>query len=431
MKIVSDVNAVLYILLTLFYFYQGVYVLIALIGKKKKNNIKEDNAALHKYAFIIAARNENAVIGNLIDSIKNQNYPKELIDVIVVADNCTDNTAEISRQHGAIVYERFNNILVGKGYAMDYVFNKIKEEYGDYTCYDGYFVFDADNVIDVNYVKEMNKVFDSGYKVVTSYRNSKNYDTNWITAGYSLWFIREAKYLNNPRMMIKTSCAVSGTGYLVDSSIIKKNHGWKFHLLTEDIEFTVTNILDGEKVGYCGSAMFYDEQPTTFRQSWNQRMRWTKGFYQVLFKYGKDLFITMFKEKRMFVSCYDMIMTLAPATLLTLGTILLNIVLLLCSGFNPVLFKQIFRPTILAILFGFFNFYMMLLVIGLITLITEWKKILAPGRKKILYLFSFPLFIATYIPISIVALFKKVEWKPIPHTVVKTIDDLSMPQYKE
>ena len=404
MKIVSDVNAVLYILLTLFYFYQGVYVLIALIGKKKKNNIKEDNAALHKYAFIIAARNENAVIGNLIDSIKNQNYPKELIDVIVVADNCTDNTAEISRQHGAIVYERFNNILVGKGYAMDYVFNKIKEEHGDYTCYDGYFVFDADNVIDKNYVKEMN----NGKETVT-----------------------DIKYLNNPRMMIKTSCAVSGTGYLVDSSIIKKNHGWKCNLLTEDIEFTVTNILDGEKVGYCGSAMFYDEQPTTFRQSWNQRMRWTKGFYQVLFKYGKDLFITMFKEKRMFISCYDMIMTLAPATLLTLGTILLNIVLLLCSGFNPVLFKQIFRPTILAILFGFFNFYMMLLVIGLITLITEWKKILAPGRKKILYLFSFPLFIATYIPISIVALFKKVEWKPIPHTVVKTIDDLSMPQYKE
>ena len=110
---------------------------------------------------------------------------------------------------------------------MDYVFNKICEERGDYTCYDGYFVFDADNIIDVNYVREMNKVFDSGYKVVTSYRNSKNYDTNWITAGYSLWFIREAKYLNNPRMMIKTSCAVSGTGYLVDSSIINKNQGRK------------------------------------------------------------------------------------------------------------------------------------------------------------------------------------------------------------
>ena len=228
MKIVSDINAFVYIVLTIFYCYQGIYVIIALLGKKKKKNYNTEAKTLHKYAFIIAARNENAVIGNLIDSIKNQNYPSELIDVIVVADNCTDNTAEISRQHGAIVYERFNNILIGKGYAMDYVFNKICEERGDYTCYDGYFVFDADNIIDVNYVREMNKVFDSGYKVVTSYRNSKNYDTNWITAGYSLWFIREAKYLNNPRMMIKTSCAVSGTGYLVDSSIIKKNHGWKF-----------------------------------------------------------------------------------------------------------------------------------------------------------------------------------------------------------
>lgn len=130
----------------------GIYVIIALLGKRKK--INTEAKTLHKYAFIIAARNENAVIGNLIDSIKNQNYPSELIDVIVVADNCTDNTAEISRQHGAIVYERFNNILIGKGYAMDYVFNKICEERGDYTCYDGYFVFDADNIIDVNYVRD-------------------------------------------------------------------------------------------------------------------------------------------------------------------------------------------------------------------------------------------------------------------------------------
>ena len=129
MKIVSDINAFVYIVLTIFYCYQGIYVIIALLGKKKKKNYNTEAKTLHKYAFIIAARNENAVIGNLIDSIKNQNYPSELIDVIVVADNCTDNTAEISRQHGAIVYERFNNILIGKGYAMDYVFNKIKEEY--------------------------------------------------------------------------------------------------------------------------------------------------------------------------------------------------------------------------------------------------------------------------------------------------------------
>ena len=156
----------------------------------------------------------------------------------------------------------------------------------------------------------MNKVFDRGYNVITSYRNSKNYDTNWITSGYSLWFIREAKYLNNPRMMLKTSCAVSGTGFLVNSSIIKKNNGWKFNLLTEDIQFSVVNILEGEKIGYCESAMFYDEQPTTFKQSWNQRMRWSKGFYQVMFRYGRELIAMMFKKREMFVSCYDMFMTL-------------------------------------------------------------------------------------------------------------------------
>lgn len=430
MKIVSDINSFIYMMLTILYFYQAFYVIVALFGEKKKKHFEDEAKTFHKYAFIIAARNENAVIGNLIDSIKNQNYPKELIDVIVVADNCTDNTAEISRQHGAIVYERFDSVKVGKGYALDYVFNKLAEENGDYTCYDGYFVFDADNVIDVNYVREMNKVFDSGYRVVTSYRNSKNYDTNWITAGYSLWFLREAKYLNNPRMILKTSCAVSGTGYLVDSSIIKQNNGWKCNLLTEDIEFSVTNILEGEKIGYCGNAVFYDEQPTTFRQSWNQRMRWTKGFYQVLFKYGKDLIKAMFKQRRMFVSCYDMLMTLAPATLFTLGLMLVNIVMLICSATNPVLFKQMIGPTLMAVCLGLINFYIMLFVVGLITLISEWKKILAPGRKKIMYLFSFPLFIATYIPISIVALFKKVEWKPIPHTVVKTMDELSLQQYK-
>lgn len=426
MKTINTINSILYIALTVLYFYQFIYIVIALIGDKKKKLDTYEAKKLHKFAFIIAARNEQAVIGNLINSIKQQNYPAELIDVIVVADNCTDDTAQIAREHGAICYERFNNMLVGKGYALDYCFNKIVEQFGDYTAYDGYFIFDADNVIDKNYVKEMNKVFDRGYNVITSYRNSKNYDTNWITSGYSLWFIREAKYLNNPRMMLKTSCAVSGTGFLVNSSIIKKNNGWKFNLLTEDIQFSVVNILEGEKIGYCESAMFYDEQPTTFKQSWNQRMRWSKGFYQVMFRYGRELIAMMFKKREMFVSCYDMFMTLAPATLLSIGCILLNLIFLAYGATDVHMLRRILPGTLGSIAFAGVNFYLLMFSIGFITLVTEWNKILAPANKKIKSLFTFPLFMITYVPISLVALVKKVEWKPIAHSISKSVEEIEL-----
>lgn len=428
MKTINTINSILYIALTVLYFYQFIYIVIALIGDKKKKLDTYEAKKLHKFAFIIAARNEQAVIGNLINSIKQQNYPAELIDVIVVADNCTDDTAQIAREHGAICYERFNNMLVGKGYALDYCFNKIVEQFGDYTAYDGYFIFDADNVIDKNYVKEMNKVFDRGYNVITSYRNSKNYDTNWITSGYSLWFIREAKYLNNPRMMLKTSCAVSGTGFLVNSSIIKKNNGWKFNLLTEDIQFSVVNILEGEKIGYCESAMFYDEQPTTFKQSWNQRMRWSKGFYQVMFRYGRELIAMMFKKREMFVSCYDMFMTLAPATLLSIGCILLNLIFLAYGATDVHMLRRILPGTLGSIAFAGVNFYLLMFSIGFITLVTEWNKILAPANKKIKSLFTFPLFMITYVPISLVALVKKVEWKPIAHSISKSVEEIESQQ---
>ena len=428
MRTINTINSILYIALTVLYFYQFIYIVIALIGDKKKKLDTYEAKKLHKFAFIIAARNEQAVIGNLINSIKQQNYPAELIDVIVVADNCTDDTAQIAREHGAICYERFNNMLVGKGYALDYCFNKIVEQFGDYTAYDGYFIFDADNVIDKNYVKEMNKVFDRGYNVITSYRNSKNYDTNWITSGYSLWFIREAKYLNNPRMMLKTSCAVSGTGFLVNSSIIKKNNGWKFNLLTEDIQFSVVNILEGETIGYCESAMFFDEQPTTYNQSWNQRIRRSKGFYQVMFRYGRELIAMMFKKREMFVSCYDMFMTLAPATLLSIGCILLNLIFLAYGATDVHMLRRILPGTLGSIAFAGVNFYLLMFSIGFITLVTEWNKILAPANKKIKSLFTFPLFMITYVPISLVALVKKVEWKPIAHSISKSVEEIELQQ---
>jgi cellulose synthase/poly-beta-1,6-N-acetylglucosamine synthase-like glycosyltransferase len=392
-------------------------VFVALLSKSKNLDASKN----HKYAVVIAARNESAVIAQLIKSIKKQNYPSELLDIYVVADNCTDNTALVAKKAGARVFERFNKQLVGKGYALDYAFKNIIKSN---KCYEGYFVFDADNLLDENYVSEMNKVFDNGYRIITSYRNSKNYDTNWLSAGYSLWFLREAKYLNNSRMILNTGCAISGTGFMVSDEIIRKNNGWKHHLLTEDIEFTIDNALQGEKIGYCGNAVLYDEQPYIFKQSWNQRLRWAKGFYQVFAKYGIELIKSIFTKRSFY--CYDMFVTIMPALFLTLISVAVNLILFSIGLINIETYPKLMGETIGAIMLSVLNSYMVLFILGLITTITEWKNINSSFRKKIKYIFSFPIFIFTYIPISIVALFKfkKIEWQPITHSIVKTIEEI-------
>ena len=127
MEFVVYFNFVISILFTICYFYQFVYVLIGLIKRPPELIAKKQ----HRFAVVISARNEGNMVGNLIDSIHGQNYPSELIDVFVVADNCTDDTAKVSKEHGAYVYERFNTELVGKGYALDWLFKRIKSDHQD------------------------------------------------------------------------------------------------------------------------------------------------------------------------------------------------------------------------------------------------------------------------------------------------------------
>ena len=256
------INSIIAALFFICYFYQFIYTAAALFrGKAGKNEFR-----LHNYAVLIAARNEEAVIAALIESIKKQIYPGELITVFVVADNCTDRTAAVAKNCGAVVYERNNPTLVGKGYALDFLLKRIGEDYPENT-FDGYFVFDADNVLEPDYIYEMNKVFSQGYRVVTGYRNSKNYGDNWISAGYGLWFLRESQSLNKARYILGTSCNISGTGFVFSNEIVKRMGGWKYYLLTEDLEFTADHVIKGEKIGYCENAVLYDEQPTRLQSS--------------------------------------------------------------------------------------------------------------------------------------------------------------------
>ena len=421
LELVKHLNFAVVVLFTLLYLYQGFYVVVGLVRRRWQD--RHQPSRLHRFAVIVSARNEEGVIGELLESLNRQNYPKELLDLYVVADNCTDDTAGAARRAGAFVYERLDQVHKGKGYAMDYLFRRLKEEGKD--CYDGYFVFDADNLVDANFVAEMNRTFDQGYDAVTCYRNSKNFAANWISAGYSIWFLREARFLNFPRTLLGTNCHVSGTGFLVSARVIEDNGGWPFHLLTEDIQFSVDCAIQGKKIGYCDKAVVYDVQPTTFRQSWYQRLRWSKGFYQVYRECTLPLLKGCFRRGRLGTSCYDMFVTVAPGMLLTLLMILFNgVILAACLTQPAYLATRIIHETVGFMGSAVWNFYVGLLFYGLITVLSEWRHIDAAPVQKLGYVLTFPIFMFTYIPISIAALVQKVEWKPIYHTATKKINEL-------
>lgn len=423
LSFIKDLNFAIFIFFTVIYLYRVLYITVGLWSKRRKKDQPLD-VSQHTYAVFIAARNEEAVIGELIRSIKNQSYPSDLVDIYVAADNCTDQTASVAREYGATVFERFDKKQVGKGYALDFLFKHVREM-GLEEKYEGYFVFDADNLLDENFITEMNRSFDQGYRVLTSYRNSKNYHENWITAGYALWFMHEAEFLNNPRMILGKSCAISGTGFLIHHDIIRRNGGWIHFLLTEDIEFSISEVIQGETIGYCGKAILYDEQPSTFQQSWNQRMRWAKGFYQVFARYGADLVKCSLKADEHSFSCYDMMMTIMPAMLVSIASVFVNSYFFFTALMHPSFYSSlVMKTTMSAIISSFVMYYGILFVLGAITTFTERRKILCSRVQKIIYMFTFPLFMFTYIPIAVAALFMKVDWKPIPHTCIKSLQDV-------
>lgn len=365
------------------YGYQLLYLVVPFWKKAPTSDV---NVKEHKLGIVIAARNEEAVIGQLIQSVWAQQYPKNLIEVFVIADNCTDHTATIARNLGAKVWERFNHQQVGKGYALDYLFKRIPSK-----SVDAFIVFDADNLLAPNYLQEMNRTFCEGHSVITSYRNTKNYASSWVSAGQSLWFLKESQYINRSRSLLGTGCAISGTGFLVAAELVEQ--GWPYHTLVEDIEFSVVQAIAGNKIGYCETAVFYDEQPVTLSQSITQRLRWSKGFYQVFFHYHKPLLATIFTQKSFYA--FDMLMKVLPIKFISIGLLVAN----LLAG----------DVSMLSRFYGFF------FLSGLLTLATEWRQIHAKPWQKVASLVTFPLFVFTFIPIAFVAAFAKVEWKPIIH----------------
>ena len=394
--------------LTAFWCYQFVISLCALVKLKDKPYLVNKN---HKFMAIIPAHNEEMVVANLIESLKNQTYDKNLYDIYVIADNCTDKTAEVAKKAGAIVYERFDEAHKTKGHALQwFLAQKIEED----APYDAFCIFDADNIVDENFLKVMNKKLCQGEEVVQGYKDIKNPSDSWVSAGYAIFYWTMHRFYHLARYNIGLSPLMNGTGFMVKFDVIKPQ-GWNTKTLTEDIEFSLKRIIEGKKLGWARDAIVYDEQPVGFKQSWTQRSRWTVGHMQCLKEYTKPLAEAVVKNKT--VMNFDGLLYMlgtTPMLILTMVLVIVNTVLFATGAMSGLDFTiQMLKyiiPTLLVLPF-----------MGLVVLYLEKK----PIKPMIKGLLTYPIFMGSWLLINIKCLFKRdTEWKKIDHVNDKKIEDL-------
>lgn len=280
------------------------------------------------FALVVAAHNEEAVIGPLVENLLSLDYPKELYDVFVVADNCTDKTALIAKGAGAIVHQRFNNEKRGKGYALEWMFHRLfKMEHQ----YDAVIIFDADNLASDSFLIEMNSKLCQGHQVVQCYLDSKNPFDTWVTNTFSITFWLSNRLLQLARYNTgRLSNILGGTGMCISTKVLR-DLGWGATSLVEDLEFTMKALMCGIKTTWAHDAVVYDEKALTFAQAWRQRKRWAQGQVDVAGRYFFPLILKAFRERK--IMYFDAAVHLFQPALVMIATffMLTNVI----SSFQP------------------------------------------------------------------------------------------------
>ena len=408
--IIDTISTVLILLTTICYFYQIVYLILPLFHRDDHQPVEKNT----RYAVLIAARNEETVLPHLLDSIAAQDYPGT-VRTFVVADNCTDRTAPLAEKHGATVFQRFDTTRIGKGYALNYLLSRIDEAEG-LDSFDAFLIFDADNLLPPDYIRQMNRVVSMDYDAFCGCRNAKNFGHNWLTAGYGLWYLHDSTHSNRSRMLLGTPCAVNGTGFGFTRDLLRRMGGWHFFTLTEDIEFTTWCATQGIRVGYCHQAMVYDEQPTTLAVSIRQRTRWVQGGLQVSVKYAGDLLRGLFRGGRTAYASFET----ATLSLWGYGMGALSLGVALAAAYLAGKWLGLFQAVAASVCGAYLTFFL----IGALTLLAEYRRIPAGPKGMLLALFGFPVFMLSYAPIALIALFTKFQWAPIEHKAAISLREL-------
>lgn len=402
------ISAFLSVITTSLFVYQ---IAMGLFGVKKPLKAIPKINKQHRFAVLIAARNEESVISHLIQSLHNQEYPSDLFDIFVIADNCTDDTANICRKLGAIVYERFNKTHVGKGYALNYFFDKLKEDYPDQ--YDACCIFDADNVVSKVFLSEMNLQLCAGHMMATGYRDTKNPHDTWVTGCYALYWMTLTRFFHNSRSALGLSAMVGGTGFMFHLDLIAQ-YGWQTKTLTEDSEFSLQCIADGHKIHLAYDAVFYDEQPLTFSESITQRYRWAIGSIQCVQQCLPTLVKSLIYKGNLMALDSIMFLLLTPSIALVVLSFVVQIIL---ATLNLASFLSGLPVALLSI----FISYCAIVFQGFALLKLEKKSIKRYTKSLLMY----PLFTVSVGVISMVGLFyRNVSWKPIKHTKSVSLEQI-------
>ncbi len=406
------------------------FVFFAVVGVFKRKTFPKTEQKL-RYGIIIPARNEENVVSGLIESVRKCNYPQDKLDVFVIAHNCTDRTAEVARATGGCyVYEYNNPEECTMGYAFRYLFERIEEDYGRQN-YDGFFLFNADNILDINFFDKMNDAFVACDKksVITSFRNSKNFGSNIMSAMYGLYFAYGCRFESRGRTVLGCSTRVQGTGYVINSDIVKD--GWKYVTLTEDWEFTSYQIIQGNKIVFCDESMFDDEKPTLVRIMWRQRIRWAKGHLLVCVSRLKDLFMSIFKSSKKGGgkhkgSLIDIFVNILPVCVIGVVTLLIRYSMYFFAPLFGHNWYDVFN-VFLELVPGMILSYLTLVLASVLLYTAERKRFPKISLSiKFLSTILWPFFLFLSVPAEIVALFtKNVGWKPIPHADKTTFDNLN------
>lgn len=392
---------IIYILGVAFLFYAGYYLITSIgIFKKRKKVTNNNDDKKNFFAVIIAARNEENVIGKLIDSLKKQSYPSEYFDIYVIVNNCTDNTAREAKKAGAKVISCTEKVST-KGEVLKYTFDLFK----DNNKIDAYAIFDADNIVHHDFLAKMNDMINSGYSVAQGFRDTKNISDNWLTSSYAILYYFQSLFLNESRYNMGRSSFLNGTGFVIKKEVIDK-HGFNPKTVTEDVEFTAMCAINNEKIGFATDAITYDEQTNSFDASWKQRKRWSFGTMECLREYFPILLKKGIKERNF--ECFDVGLFYLSVILHVVFNLLPIFLLInIIIHFNSLTFDNIFYKII---------FIVILYLFGVVVRIILLKRYNKSFKDNIGGVLLFDLFVFSWLPINFICLFiKSCNWDSIKH----------------